>query len=137
MPLVDHLLQALRTVDGSRTALARSLGLSRQRVGRVLRGVGYPLGPENCVRLALMNDVDPADVLEAAGHDRFAELLREAYGSGPTVALTPRQRSLVREWASLSKADQKIVDDLLKRLAGSGRAATSRPKSARKTRKSR
>jgi hypothetical protein len=135
VPLVDHLLQALRTLDGSRTALARSLGLSRQRVGRVLRGVGYPLGPENCVRLALMNDADPADVLEAAGHDRFAELLREAYGDGPTVGLTPRQRSLVREWTSLSKADQKIVDDLLKRLASTSNNRAAKP--PRKTKKSR
>lgn len=74
------LKQALDLFDGSESALATALGLSRPRVNRALRGVGgYTFGFDACVELAALCSVHPHVVLSAAGKTPTGERLNRLY----------------------------------------------------------
>jgi len=101
---------------GSRAALGQAMGLSRQRLSRILLQGESP-GIEACLRLAQAQDRDPATVLRAAGHVGVADLLAALYGAkGERTTATDRRWRRLRE--TLSEAEVTAVESVLVSLAG-------------------
>src|SRR5262249_53337607 len=123
--LSELLNQALKRA-GSRRALADAMDLSRQRLSRILRGEGYPPSAESLLRLARAQDLDPAGLLRAAGHDGLVELLADTYGA-PDERLTATDRRWRRLREQLPADDAAMVEGLLVRLARDARKAGRKP----------
>lgn len=67
---------------GTKDALARAIGISPSRLGRVMKGEGS-LDVINCLRLAKVSGLPVDRILHAAGKTEIAVLIRELYGPAP------------------------------------------------------
>lgn len=68
---------------GTKDAVARAIGISPSRLGRVMQGDGS-LDVINCLRLAKVSGLPVDHILSAAGKTEIASLIRELYGPAPT-----------------------------------------------------
>lgn len=73
------LVRRLRARTRLQEEAAARLGISSDRLGRLLTGEGYALGFPALLKLALESDEDPAAVFRAAGKAEIADLLDELY----------------------------------------------------------
>ncbi len=64
---------------GTKDALARAIGISPSRLGRVMKGQ-HSLEVINCLRLAKVSGLPVAQILQAAGKTEIDRLIRELYG---------------------------------------------------------
>lgn len=119
VPLVkaglSELLEDALTQAGSRRALAAAMGITRQRLSRILRGEGGSPSPESCLRLARAQHRKAFTVLRAAGHVELADLLVELHGE-PDERLTPTDRRWRRLRERLTPDDAATVEAMLVRL---------------------
>lgn len=116
MSVLDSLKRARARV-ASHAELGRLLDLSGEEVGRVLNG-GRGISAEVAIRLALANDEDPLVILEQAGHQRLAELLRQIYEPAAGRRLTVKQGQMLRDLEALDREDRQHVLALVRSLAG-------------------
>jgi hypothetical protein len=92
----DEFVRLLRrglAKTGSQVALGRVLGMSKQRISTALAGQGYPLGVENCLKLARLIEERDWTVLRAAGKTAIADMLEASYSHDPLEGVTPTQRA--------------------------------------------
>jgi hypothetical protein len=111
-----YLDRAARSL-GSQAALAKALGVDPTRISRLMRGAGEyaHLNFENCLKLAVILDEWPADVLRSAGHSDQAALLELLCGP-PSLERTLKSSEwqLLQMWRDLSAARQAAVLTLLR-----------------------
>lgn len=99
---------------GSISALARRLGSSRAYVSRLSRGEQDP-SIESTLRIASVNEDDPIEALEEAGHKRVAAVLRAYYGKDAKI--TAEQRGILDDLAAMGDADRERILGLIRSLA--------------------
>lgn len=78
-PELLAVLRRIRARHRSQADAAHEIGITSDRLGRVLAGGEYSLSVENIVSAAIADGQDPAAVLRAAGKTRMADLLDRAY----------------------------------------------------------
>jgi hypothetical protein len=68
---------------GTQDALAKAIGITPSRLGRVMKNQGGSLDVINCLRLAKVSGLPVDLILHAAGKIEIAKLIRELYGPAP------------------------------------------------------
>lgn len=122
MALVDIVEDALRLLR-SRDAVARTLGISRQALARVLRNRGRTtLQPAVVIRAARLTGRNICDALRVAGEldlaDELESLLHDAH--------SPAQQAILDDLNQLPAATRRHFVDLIADRAATARA---RPRS--------
>lgn len=84
---------------GTARAVAKAIGLTEGRVGRVMRGEGS-MEVGNLLRLADIAGEPPSKVLRLAGKAEEAELIERIYSVG-VPPLSKSQRELLQTWERL------------------------------------
>ncbi len=130
MNAFEHLIDRLLT-DGryqNKTRIAEALGLTVSAFDRgVKRGT---LSEVNCLMLAEAADLNPSEVLRAAGKGETAAIIERLYGSGAAPPLT----ALDRELLSLPPGAKRQLLRLVKELgAESEEVEPERPKTHRRS----
>jgi len=99
---LQKLLQSLLQTYGTKTALAQELGISLERLIKIMKDPKESLGFANLLRLALIAGLPPSQVLRVAGKDEEADLLERAYGRKSGESLDA-QKSITQWWPDLSE----------------------------------
>lgn len=103
--LQQLLTDLLKKRGGTKTALAQELGISLERLLKVLKNPSESLGVGNLLRLAVVSELAPGAVLRMAGKGDVADLLEVLYGRTPK-----RPVSVQALWPNLSvKAQQALT----------------------------
>lgn len=116
-PTTEDLLELLRVdVDrlGSKRALAKQLGLTEGRLGRVLRGE-FSLSVLSCLRFSKISGVAPSQILRAALKGEVADLIESLYAVRDTV-ISPAELELLRRYRLVGAKTQHLVRDLVQSL---------------------
>lgn len=130
--LQQLLTDLLKQRGGTKTALAHDLGISLERLLKVLKNPTESLGVPNLLRLAVVSGLAPGRVLTMAGKADVAELLGLLYGETPG-----RPVSVEALWPTLSPTAQRalttfveeVAKDAIQPVGVSGRRTKSRTKS--------
>jgi plasmid maintenance system antidote protein VapI len=119
---------------GSKQALAAAIGISPQRLSRVLDGQ-YSLSVVNCLRFARFAGIHPSIVLRASGKSELADLIEETYGSTEASKKIPEtERQLLRDWQALPPSSREHLRYFLSReLEHAGRVETQVQETQRAT----
>jgi transcriptional regulator with XRE-family HTH domain len=114
---IDFLKRAVAREQGNQAAVARNIGLSRQRLSDALKGRGgYPLGIKACLRLAVQYGESVDDVLRANGKEEVAALLQRL-GLPTTKSTAPDFASVLAERIrELPETDREIIETVTARL---------------------
>jgi len=127
LPGVTELQQLLtdlhRQRGGTKTAFAQALGISLERLLKVLKNPSESLGVANLLRLAVVSGLAPGPILRMAGKDDVADLLEVLYGG------TPKRPVTVQALPTLSLKAQRALAILIDEVD-----APRRPKQTRKPR---
>lgn len=73
-------------------------------------------GIETTLRLAQINEENPLDALDDAGHKRVAQLLRHFFGA-KNEKVSASQRTALDALAAMDAGDRRLVLGLIKSLA--------------------
>jgi hypothetical protein len=103
--------------DGSISAVARKLRISRSRISDALHRRGRPLGVDACLQLAIEYGEDHAAVLRANGKEKTADLLDALGVQRPSGPPSPARRRLERRLDHLSEEDLDLLASVAMRLA--------------------
>lgn len=95
--LQQLLTDLLKQRGGTKTALALDLGISLERLLKVIKNPSESLGVANLLRLAVVSELAPGAVLRMAGKADVADLLEVLYGRTPK-----RPVSVQALWPTLS-----------------------------------
>jgi plasmid maintenance system antidote protein VapI len=121
--LQQLLTDLLKKRGGTKTALAQDLGISLERLLKVLKNPSESLGVPNLLRLAVVSGLSPGEVLTMAGKADVAELLALLYGK------TPHRPTSVRDlWPTLSPKAQQALATFVEEI-GTKRSVKKRRKS--------
>lgn len=119
--LQQLLTDLLEQRGGTKTAFAQELGISLERLLKVLKNPTESLGVANLLRLAVVSGLAPGDVLTMAGKADVAELLQLLYGK------TPHRPSSVRElWPTLSPKAQLALATFVEEVEAKRRVKKKR-----------
>lgn len=105
--MAEHVVDVLQRViarEGTKKAVAKRLGRSRQWLDSVLKGA--PAGAAVCLRLARQERLDALDLLRAEGHDELANELQAA-GFDPSTQVPNDDRAFLAAYHALP-ADQRL-----------------------------
>jgi hypothetical protein len=103
--LQQLLTDLLKQRGGTKTAFAKDLGISLERLLKVLKNPSESLGVANLLRLAVVSGLAPGEILTMAGKADVAALLELLYGRTPH-----RPVSVQQLWPTLSpKAQQALT----------------------------
>jgi transcriptional regulator with XRE-family HTH domain len=103
------LLARALAAQPSQRQFAVALGMSRERLNRVIRGEGG-LSVKNVLRLAVLLDESPLVALRAFGYADEADLLAAVYGP---PKLTRAQLDIAERFGKLSPKRKRTVVALL------------------------
>lgn len=115
-PASDALKQIIEEViashpyHGVQLKLADDLGMTGPALGRVRRGM-YPLGAENCLRLAEVSGRSASEILKAAGKEELVRLIELQFGA--EHAVSKQDRRLLTVWHGLTDTARTAVIRLL------------------------
>ncbi len=111
---------------GTKTAFAEEIGISLERLLKVLENPTESLGVANLLRLAVVSGLSPSQVLTMAGKSEVAELLDVLYGK------TPDRPCSVRElWPTLSPKAQQALTTFVEELEPKRRVSRKRKQRAK------
>jgi plasmid maintenance system antidote protein VapI len=114
---------------GSQRAVARGIGLTESRFGRVLSGE-HSLSVESCLRFSQLTGESPSRVLRAAGKASVADLIEELYVvDGERVSQS--ENAMLGRFRNLTAKAQQTVRELLEVLAVTQVAAEAQPQRRR------
>ena len=92
-----------RVVDeqfgGQFRGFARAVQLDAAHAGRLVKGLSPTMSVETCLRVADVCDLDPTDVLRAAGKAEFADMVVRLFGRAAKVRASRTGEQ--REWDQL------------------------------------
>jgi len=128
--LQQLLTDLLKKKGGTKTAFAESIGISLERLLKVLKNPTESLGVANLLRLAVVSGLAPGRVLTMAGKSDVAELLDLLYGETPE-----RPVSVQALWPTLSPKAQLALTTFVEDLEAKRRKSPTMKK-RRKPRKS-
>jgi hypothetical protein len=124
-PAIAILERAIARENGNQAAVARKIGVSRQRLSDAIQARGgYPLGIKACLQLAVeYPQEDALDVLRANGKAEIADLLEHlGFRSRRRRALDAAEQ-VAADIRALPPSDRKILELLTDRLAARKRRA--------------
>jgi DNA-binding phage protein len=110
---LKELLLAAIDRFGNQQAVGEQVGVDRTRISRAMRGE-HSLEVVNCLRLAKAMDMNPAEVLRAAGKADVAALL-EGFYEQPSIS--PSERELLKRWATLTDSSRRSLLAVMQELA--------------------
>lgn len=84
---------------GQYRAMGLAIGLDPAHTARLAKGLETSIGVETCLRLALICDLNPDEVLTLAGKAETARQIRRMYGKPAPVRAERSQE--IRDWESL------------------------------------
>lgn len=99
---------------GSIRAVAKGIGLTEGRLGRVLAGQ-HSLSVESCLRFSDLTGEPASKVLRAAGKEKVAGLIEKLYATSDEV-ISPTEKALLKRFRDLPPKPQRMVRDLLETL---------------------
>jgi hypothetical protein len=109
------LLTGLLERYGTKTALALDLGMTLERLVKVMKDPKESLGVANCLRLAKVSGLPPGQVLTMAGKSEIADLLDVLYGRTPERGAS-RDELVTQWWPRLSPKAKEAMRTLLDEL---------------------
>lgn len=112
---LQALLSGLLERYGTKTALAQALGMTLERLVKVMKDPNESLGVANCLRLAKVSGLPPSQVLTLAGKKDIADLLDLLYGRTPERGAS-REDLVTQWWPMLSPKAKEAMRTLLDEL---------------------
>lgn len=122
---LQKLLTDLAKQFGTKTALAERLGLSLERLIKVMKDPKESLGVLNCLKLAQVSGLPPSQILIMAGKKDVADLLDSVYGRTAERPTNPEALA-TQWWPEMTPKAKDALRTLLDELA------TERPPKPRK-----
>jgi hypothetical protein len=113
---LQTVLTSLLARFGTKTALAKSLGMTLERLVKVMNDPKESLGVANCLRLSKVSGLPPGQILRMAGKGEIADLLDVLYGRTPPKG-TDRDELVTQWWPSLSPKAKEALTTLLDEIA--------------------
>jgi hypothetical protein len=112
---LQTLLTGLVKRYGTKTALALALGMTLERLVKVMKDPTESLGVANCLRLSKVSGLPPGQVLTMAGKTEIADLLDMLYGRTPDRGAS-RDELVTQWWPHLSPKAKDAMRTLLDEL---------------------
>lgn len=109
---ISSIIEDLVATHGSQRAVARLLGLSESRLGKLLHA-DQNLSVYHCLILAKVSLVKPETVLRAAGKIREADLITELWGPSQRDEYPPQARRFLARWKALPPDVRALVKGLV------------------------
>jgi transcriptional regulator with XRE-family HTH domain len=118
-----QLLQAEVVRLGTKRSVAKALGLTEGRLGRVLRGE-FSLSVLSCLRFSKTSGAPPGQILRAAEKGEVADLIEELYAVNENTA-SPGELELLRRYRRVGAKGQSLVREVISTFAPEKESATS------------
>lgn len=122
---IDELIET--RVFKTRGQIAAACGTTDAGLSQILGDPHRRLSVEQCLRLAIRTQTDPAELLRMAGRLDGAKLVDQLWprDSRNTLALTQGERELIEQWRDLTISGRHHVGAVMAMCAETARARMS------------
>jgi hypothetical protein len=94
--------------------MADAIGITPQRLSRAMaEGDDFAFNVENCLRLAMVVNRSPGEVLRAADKGEVADLLEHLFPHAGRPVISGEQKQLLDDWARLDQEERDLYRRML------------------------